>query len=241
MLVERGYADPFGIMGNQGSMHINAVQKLDLGWIAAGTVKTHVSGTATYTLNPIETVGGSAYAIKVRAAANRTYWLEYRQPIGFDAGLASYPNNGAQVRVASPFETLCSGCDTYSIDTQILDMTPATGTFTDAALLVGKSFTDTTYGITFNVLSATPSALTVQVVAPGGAVSTTTLISALNPSPVGTSVAFTATVAGTAPTGTVTFTSDGATIVGCAAVGLVGAGNSRTAGVRNRCAHGGLT
>jgi Bacterial Ig-like domain (group 3)/F5/8 type C domain len=223
------YGDPFGIMGNATTMHFNAVQKSELGWIPTAAVKTHTTGTATYTLNPIETAGGSAYAVKIRAAANRTYWLEYRRPTGFDAGLASYPNNGAQVRVATPFETLCGGCDSYSDDTQFLDMTPATSTFTDGTLLAGRSFTDSTYGITFNVLTATATALTVQVVGPGGSVSTTTVASALNPSTLGVSVAFTATVTGTSPTGTVTFTADGTTIAGCSAVALVGTGNTRTA------------
>ncbi len=223
------YGDPFGIMGNATTMHFNAVQKSELGWISSAAVKTHTTGTATYTLNPIETAGGSAYAVKIRAAANRTYWLEYRRPTGFDAGLASYPNNGAQVRVATPFETLCGGCDSYSDDTQFLDMTPATSTFTDGTLLAGRSFTDSTYGITFNVLTATATALTVQVVGPGGSVSTTTVASALNPSTLGVSVAFTGTVTGTSPTGTVTFTANGSTITGCSAVALVGTGNTRTA------------
>jgi Bacterial Ig-like domain (group 3) len=223
------YGDPFGIMGNSTTMHLNAFQKSDLGWISSGAVKTHTTGSATYTLNPLETAGGSAYAVKISAAANRTYWLEYRRPIGFDAGLASYPNNGAQVRVATPFETLCGGCDSLSDDTQLLDMTPATSTFTDGTLIVGSSFTDTTYGITFNVLSATATALTVQVVGPGGSVSTTTVASSLNPSTVGASVAFTGAVTGTLPTGTVTFTANGTTITGCGAVALVGTGNVRTA------------
>ena len=226
------YGDPFNVMGNTFAMHVNAFQKADMGWIPSSTVKTHTSGSITYTLNPLETPGGSTYAVKVPAAANRTYWLEYRRPIGLDEDLASYPNNGAFVRVATPFETLCSGCDSYSNDTQLLDTTPATSTFTDAALLVGRSFTDTKYGITFNVLTATSSALTVQVVGPGATIpvpTTTTLVSALNPSLAGISVAFTATVNGTAPTGTVTFTANGATITGCSAVSLVGSGNSRTA------------
>jgi Bacterial Ig-like domain (group 3) len=223
------YGDPFGIMGNSTTMHLNAFQKADLGWITTSAVKTHTTGNVTYTLNPIETAGGSAYAVKVPAAANRTYWLEYRRPIGFDAGLASYPNNGAQVRVATPFETQCGGCDSLSNDTQFLDMTPGTSTFTDGTLLAGSSYTDTTYGITFNVLSATASALTVQVVSPGGSTSTTTVASSLNPSTAGASVSFTATVTATAPTGTVTFKANAVTISGCGAVSLVGTGNVRTA------------
>ena len=223
------YGDPFSVMGNQRAMHYNAAQKSLLGWFGSGGVATHSGGAVTYTLNPLEASGGSTYALKVRAAPNRTYWLEYRQPIGFDAGMAGLPNNGAQVRVAAPFESICN-CDTGSEDTQILDMTPSTSSFSDGALVAGRSFTDPAYGVTFNVLSATSAGLTVQVVSGGTLAATTTaLASSLNPSLAGAIVTFTATVTGAAPGGTVAFTSDGASIAGCAAVSLAGSGNARTA------------
>ncbi len=59
--------------------------------------------------------------------------------------------------------------------------------------------------------------------------STTTLVSSLNPSTVGASVTFTATVTGTGPTGSVAFTDGGNAISGCTAVALTGSGNARTA------------
>lgn len=231
------YGDPFGSMGNQTAMHYNAKQKLGLGWIPSGSVVTHATGTVTYTLSPIELGGQTTYAVKVPAASNRTYWLEYRQPIGFDAGMASYPNNGVQVRVGNPFETMCSGCDAWSNDTQLLDMTPATGSFTDAALVAGKSFTDSTYGVTFNVVGATSTAVTVQVTTggspppppPAPAATTTTASSSANPAAPGAAVTFTATVTGASPTGTVAFADNGKAISGCSAAALAGAGNTRTA------------
>jgi hypothetical protein len=225
------YGDPFNVMGNQRAMHYDAKQKALLGWIPAATVATHTGGNATYVLNPLETAGGSLYAVKIPAATNRTYWLEYRQPVGFDAPLASYPNTGAQLRLASPFETMCSGCGSYSIDTQFLDTTPGTTAFTDGTLLAGRSYTDTDYGFTVNVISATASALTVQVSGPGGgaAATSTVLASSANPSAAGASVTFTATVSGNAPGGTVAFTANGANISGCGASALAGTGNVRTA------------
>ena len=59
--------------------------------------------------------------------------------------------------------------------------------------------------------------------------STTTLGSAPNPSNVGDTVAFTATVSGTAPAGTVAFSDSGTTISGCGAVATTGSGNTVTA------------
>ncbi|MGH3521901.1 MAG: Ig-like domain repeat protein, partial [Mycobacterium sp.] len=224
------YGDPFDIMGNidvGGVTHFNAAQKSILNWIPTTSVKTHNGGTASYALSPIESPGGASYAVKIPAAANRIYWIEYRQPLGFDNGLAAYPNNGAQIRVASPFANICAGC---ADDTELLDMTPATGTFNDAALVAGQSYVDSTYGITITVGSASPTALNVTVAS--GSVSqstTTTIASSPNPSGSGTSATFTATVTGNAPTGSVNFKDGASSIAGCSAVALAGSGNSRTA------------
>ena len=60
--------------------------------------------------------------------------------------------------------------------------------------------------------------------------STTGLASSANPSGVGASVTFTATVTGSAPTGSVAFRADGTTLSGCGAVALpTGTANSKTA------------
>jgi hypothetical protein len=59
--------------------------------------------------------------------------------------------------------------------------------------------------------------------------SSTTLGSSLNPSTVGSSVTFTATVTGTNPTGNVAFTDGGNALSGCSGVALTGSGNVRTA------------
>jgi hypothetical protein len=220
------YGDPFDVMGNISAMHFNARQKSILNWIPAASVMTHTAGSATYTLSPIESSGGTTYAVKIPAAANRTYWLEYRQPIGFDSGMSSYPNNGAQIRVSSPFEGICSGCGD---DTELLDMTPGTANnFVDGALVVGQTYVDSNYGTTISVLTANASALTVQVTAPGGTSTTTTLASSLNPSTAGASVTFTATVTGSAPTGSVNFKDGGTSISGCTSSALAGTGNTRT-------------
>ena len=221
------YGDRFDIMGNTntGGTHFNAAQKSILNWIPLSSVKTYTSGTATYTLSPIESPGGASYAVKIPAGPNRTYWVEYRQPIGFDSALAAYPNNGAQIRVSSPFESV-AGAD----DTELLDMTPATGTFTDAALVAGQSFTDSTYGVTITVGTASPSSLNVTVSnGSGSQATTTTLSSNPNPSPTGTNATFTATVSGNGPTGTVNFKDGGSSIGGCSAVALTGSGNNKTA------------
>ncbi len=138
------YGDPFVVMGNQSAGHFDALQKTLIDapsgpWIAATAIKTHTSGTATYILGPIESAGVSTYAVKIpTAASNRTYWIEYRQPVGLFDSFISAANSGLHVRIASPFE-VSSGSD----DTEILDMTPASASpFTNAALLPGMAYVD---------------------------------------------------------------------------------------------------
>ncbi|HET7778266.1 MAG TPA: Ig-like domain repeat protein, partial [Rudaea sp.] len=227
------YGDPFDTMGNQRAMHYNAAQKSKLGWIPPASVLTHAGGAVTYTLTPLEVAAGAAYAVRIpTASANRTYWLEFRQPIGFDSPLSAFPNNGAQIRVASPFETLCAGCDAYSDDTQLVDATPATQTFNDAALAAGQTFIDATYGVQVSVLAASAGALTLQVATGGAAAksaTSTTLGATPNPSFAGNSVTFSASVTGNAPSGAFQFTDNGASIAGCSASALTGSGNTLTA------------
>ncbi len=215
------YGDPFDVMGNNRAMHFNSAQKSTLGWMAPATIYTHSSGTSSYTISPIETAGAAHYAIKVPAAPNRTYWIEYRQPTAgaVDAGLSAFPNNGAQIRVASPFESLCSGC--YD-DTEFLDMTPATSAFTDGALIVGQTYTDSIYGITVTPTASTTSSLTLQVTAPGPTATTISATNAPGTSNYGSAVGFTANVVGSGLTGKVNITDGGAAIAGCAALPVSG-------------------
>ncbi len=157
------YGDPFVVMGNISSGHFNAFQKNALAWIGTSGVATHNGGTASYSLAPIESPGGSKYAVKIAAGPNRTYWIEYRQPIGFDSGISVANANGAQIRVARPTEKVCGGCDAYSDDTELLDMNTATSTFTDAVLPTGSRFVDTYYGVAVDVTSQSPTSLGVKV------------------------------------------------------------------------------
>lgn len=221
------YGDPFVIMGNQSAGHFNAYQKDVLSYIAPSTVVDHAGGSTTYTLGPIESPGQSQYAIRIPTSiAKRTYWVEFRQPIGFDTAVPA--GLGAQVRVAVPFENNGSFTGMYD-DTQFLDMTPADTSFTNGSLAVGSTFTDPATNVSIQVVSGTSSALTVKVSTGGATSSTTTLASSANPSGQGQQVTFTATVTGVAPTGSVAFKDAGTNLSGCATVALAGTGDTRTA------------
>jgi len=189
------YGDPYSTMGNQAMMHYDSYQKVVLGWLPG--YATHSGGTATYSLAPFEVAGGSNYAVKIPAASNRTYWIEFRQPTGlFDTV------SGVQFRVSSPFQS-SSGSD----DTEIFNSGVGL-----SGLPVGSTYTDSTYGISVTVMSATTSGATIQVSSASIASSSTALTSSLNPAQVGNTVTFTAKVAGSSPTGTVQFTADGSAL-----------------------------
>jgi hypothetical protein len=80
---------------------------------------------------------------------------------------------------------------------------------------------------------------TAQDYAAAAGSTTTALASSLNPSIVGSSVTFTATVTGSAPSGTVGFTDGGSTISACSAVALpAGSVNTKTASCSSGLAAG---
>ncbi len=147
------YGDPFDVMGGD-LRHMNAYFKNYLGWLTGSSVATQGLGTVTYTMSPLESSSGTR-AVQLPTIAGRTYWLEFRQGFGFDAGLASNSNvvNGVLVHLG-PSDV--GGAD-------LLDMTPATDNFGDAALTVGNSFTDPAANMGVTILSKTGATLSVQV------------------------------------------------------------------------------
>ena len=192
------YGHPFSVMGNSRAGHVGVEMKSQLSYLPAGTSVTHTAGTATYNLSPIEVSGGGTYGVKVQTTSNRTYWLEYRQAVGFDSFLSSNTNvlNGNLVILTYPSEYPCFSC--------LLDMTPATAGFSDGAIVVGQSWTDPVSGVTISALSKTATTLAVRVSM--GTVATRTPTSGPSPTPTRTRTATrTPTLSG--PTGTPTRTS----------------------------------
>ena len=129
-------------------------------------------------------------------------------------GSVSFTNNGA---------ALCSNVALSGSGNQKTAQC-ATSTLTAGAHTIGASYAG-------DGLNAGSSGSVQQVVM---AVTTTGLASSANPSQLGNTVTFTATVNGALPGGSVTFTDNGNTL--CNAVALVGSGNTRTA----QCSTNGL-
>jgi alpha-galactosidase-like protein len=138
------YGDTFDTMGNAtANNHFNAIQKELLGWLNYGNSPpiTTVESSGVYTLDPYESPGANPKALKVKKPSGDYYYVEYRQPIGFDApSIANNANVKSGLLVHSWVGQ--SGNGIY-----LLDMTPSTDSWSDPALDVGGTFTDTASGI----------------------------------------------------------------------------------------------
>ncbi len=150
------YGDRFDTMGNSRAGHFNAQFKDTFGWLPAGSVRNHSGGSATYTIGALEAPGQSTYAVRIPTTGTsptRTYWVEWRNRTGFDAGEPTTIVNGGLVRIAP---SSAGGAD-------LLDMTPATATFDDAQLDVPLVFNDPEVNLRITSLSKTATSLTIQV------------------------------------------------------------------------------
>jgi hypothetical protein len=159
------YGDPWDIMGNVSTRSVNAWQKNSRGWVPDAKVATHTAGTAVYTLSPLTSPGGTLYAVQVPAAVHRTYWVEFRQATGFDAGLPASATNGAIIHLGGLMHQ--SDRSEYGCwDTCFLDMVPATSSMTDGALQVPNAFVDAQTGVTISAISKGAGGLTISVTSP---------------------------------------------------------------------------
>ena len=140
--------------------HYNAFQKERLGWLTPSQILT-VSGSGTYAIEPYETLTGGVKALKVLksvdAAGKRTYYyVEFRQPIGYDAFMSGWTNMISGVSIHTGSES--AGNTTY-----LLDMTPETASWYDPALTAGRTFTDATAGVSITTLTAGPAGATLSI------------------------------------------------------------------------------
>ena len=169
---EYEYGDRFGIMGASSRMlSLPAPQKEFLGWFSPGEVVT-VASDGDYTIQNYETNGPVPKVLKIPkardASGNITEWyfLEYRQPIGFDY-VVNTPTiqelgvpNGILVHVGS------ADSSQNAIST-LLDMTPgSTPSGLDIfkpALQLGSGYSDPVAGVSFGMLSRNAKATTIRV------------------------------------------------------------------------------
>lgn len=162
------YGDVVDLMGSTSAGHYNAFQKQRLGWLDYGSspLLTHVSATGSYVIEPYAAPGTGPKALQIPQgidAAGRpvSFYLEFRQPVGFDAFLAGSPYeanvlNGVIVHIGTEGDRQSSF---------LLDMTPESQPtdWNDPALTVGRSYRDPASGVTVTTENAGSAGATVRV------------------------------------------------------------------------------
>jgi len=158
------YGDTADMMGNYRAAHFNPFEKELLGWLNDGVSPpiTTVAASGRYRIEPYSAASLGPKAIRIPRGNGNYYYLEYRQPIGFDSVLATTGNltRGVIVRTGSPADPASS---------RQLDMTPGTSTtssyteLADGALEVGRSYTDAAAGITLSLAAADSTGASIDV------------------------------------------------------------------------------
>lgn len=144
------YGSPYEPMG-YGCGHVAAHQKEYMGWLE-GCNSVAASASGTFNLVPTETPCDGIQALRLPTFDGREYYLEYRQPTGFDAadGLA-----GVLVHVSSTVDAW--GPDGYLIDL-------GEGAF----LAEGEAYADPAGTVSFTVRAQDAAHAEIEVAFPGG-------------------------------------------------------------------------
>jgi len=176
--------DYWSVMGASDLGHFPSQQKLFLGWLGSGNYQT-VTGSGTYTIQPLETNPPGLQALKIqRGTGNNAWlWVEYRQPVGnYDSNLiAVVPGvySGALIHYED------STTDQIPAHTYLLNATPTDTSFNNPELSVGQTWSDPYSNLALSVVSATATGLTVNVsygATPCTSSAPTVVVSPLNPS-----------------------------------------------------------
>ena len=141
------YGDPFSVMGNAGAArHTHSQQLASLGW-ASGSSLVTATANGNYTIGAAENSASAVKALRVARGDGTYLYFELRQVWGtFDTFSPSDPVvNGVSVRYANDWTTI--------VQSKLIDTTPATSSFNDAALAVGASFWDPVSGVTVTTVS----------------------------------------------------------------------------------------
>ncbi|MBS1190914.1 MAG: hypothetical protein H6R10_2706 [Rhodocyclaceae bacterium] len=162
------YGDLIDTMGWGLYGHFSAFEKEYLGWLGYGAMPPIATAESSGTYDLVPYAGGSSgfRALKILKGTDAVsgqkvwYYLEYRQAVGFDNVLAGTGNltSGVTVRTGGAAN-----------GSYLLDMTPGSdrtseyNDLKDAALTVGRSFTDTAAGFSATVTRADSTGATVQV------------------------------------------------------------------------------
>ena len=148
------YGDPFDAMGQSVyAGHFSAPHKDRLGWMGSRT-RLLTTSSATFTLAPFERPSTAPLAAHVLSpVAGRQYWLEFRQPVGYDANLPAGGTAGVLIHIVDP----AIGEGPY-----LLDASPGDGSFASSVLGPGRTWAAPD-GVRITVNSVSTSGASVSV------------------------------------------------------------------------------
>ena len=150
------YGDPFTLRGSGGTLHMNGIHKLQLGWLSPANI-ADVERSDTFTLAPLGSATGQTQILRI-GRGDSTLVIEYRQPVAaFERfGGPFQPSGGVTARIAEgPASAPVS---------LLVDSTPSTDTYADAFIAVGRELRDELTGVRVTTRSASAQSAEVEVV-----------------------------------------------------------------------------
>ena len=158
------YGDPFSVMGPTTWFgHLNAQEKLALGWINAPRNVATVQSGGSFTIAPIESASSGLQALKVQrgVAGTSWLWLEYRQP---GSSYESFSSIDTEVYTGALIH-YDDGSGAMPLATSLLDFNAVAtpNNFFKSALAVGRIWSDPYSNLTLSVTGASSSGLNVTV------------------------------------------------------------------------------
>ncbi len=151
---ENEYGDPFDIMGAASSRHGSSFHKAQWGWLSEQTVRE----SGTYALAPAEFPVAESRLLRIPRPGGTFLYLEHRQPFGTYFEKFS-PDDPAVLGVSI---RLAKDLDEIELS-RLIDTVPESGSFDDAPLGVGRTFTDTAARISITTESISPAGAVVRI------------------------------------------------------------------------------
>lgn len=169
---EVDYGDPIDPMG-QGQITLgtppdmSAINKARLGWLMPQNITT-IKKDGIATIAPLEVQTDKPQLVRVAnglTVDNKPYYfyMDFRQPTNLDSGLpvTSTLFDGVAIREAGPIND--RSAEPLSSFTNFIDTTPKTFSAIDGTLVTGKTFKDSSTGISIKTLSVGPDGAKIRV------------------------------------------------------------------------------
>ncbi|MDP9483365.1 MAG: hypothetical protein M3P84_09105 [Chloroflexota bacterium] len=163
--VSSEYGDPFTVMGASSSAHDHATHLGQFGWLPVSEIRAVGPGGPYQLGSVLDGPAGSDRLLSIARGNGTWFYLDLRSVHGpyFDNFAGSAPAvNGVTIRISPNAPS-----PTWSVSqTQLVDTTPATATYSDAPLAVGQTLTDPVSGLRITALTAGSGVASVSVTDP---------------------------------------------------------------------------